>query len=170
MLRLLLLRHAKSSWDEPGLADFDRPLAPRGVKAAPAMGRRLAETGYIPTNVFCSTARRARQTLALALPHISPAPAVSYTDDLYRLRDDDYLDFLSSEGGQAPVILLVGHNPAMQQTALELAGQGDRGVLDSMAAKFPTAAIAAIDFDRPDWSLLTAGSGRLTDFLRPPRH
>src|SRR5262245_8755490 len=83
MLTLMLLRHAKSSWDDGSLRDFDRPLAPRGESAAPRMGAYMAEQGLAPQLILCSPAVRTRQTVDLVLPHLEGDPTVVYEDRFY---------------------------------------------------------------------------------------
>lgn len=168
MVRLLLLRHAKSDWGT-GATDFDRPLAPRGERQAPVIGERMAEHGYIPTRILCSAARRARLTLSGVLPAIiggmPDAGEIAFARELYDAGPADYLGVIAARGGGAPSLMLVGHNPATQATALKLAGGGDEGQRQAMAAKFPTAALAVIDFDTVSWGDIAPGSGQLVDFL-----
>jgi phosphohistidine phosphatase len=145
-VRLYLLRHAKSSWDEPGLADHDRPLAPRGRRAAKAMGRYLREQGIEPDLVLCSSATRARQTLkrlGLADARIEP--------DLYAADAATLRRFIPETAS----VMLIGHNPGLQDLALSLVRSGPR--LVELAAKFPTGALATIELD----------TGELIDFVRP---
>lgn len=165
MLRLILVRHAKSAWDDPGLSDFDRPLAMRGIEAAAWIGDTLAQRGLLPDRIVCSTSRRTRETLELALVRL-PAnwrTDVVLSDAVYDRRDHDYLGLLAEQGGEAKVLMLIGHNSATEQTALSLAGQGEA------IGNFPTGGIAVIDFEAAGWSDLVRGSGRLIHFLRPPR-
>jgi phosphohistidine phosphatase len=167
MLRLLLLRHAKSSWAESGAADVDRPLAPRGRGAAERMAVELAREEYRPDRVLCSPARRTRETLAFVLPNLTDMNRVSITDELYEPAQGDYRDVIAAFGGDARRLLVIGHNPSIQITALRLVGSADAQTADRLAAKFPTAALAAIDFDFRSWRQLRPGSGRLIAFLRP---
>jgi phosphohistidine phosphatase len=145
-VRLYLLRHAKSSWDEPGLADHDRPLARRGERAADAMGRYLREHGIEPEVILCSTATRTRQTLErLGLPDARIEPEL-YGADAATLR---------ALIPDASSVMLIGHNPGMQDLALSLARSGAK--LGELAEKFPTGALATIELD----------TGELVDFVRP---
>ena len=141
MLTLLLFRHAKSAWDDPLLADEKRPLAPRGRKAADLMGRRLAEAGLIPDVALCSPATRARETLALVLPHWAPQPQVTILPDLYRAMNGSYVGIVRAAPA-ARRLMLVGHNTAMEETAAALVrtGGGD-AARARMAATFPTGAV-----------------------------
>ena len=168
MLRLMLLRHAKSDWDDPGLADFDRPLARRGRNAAPLVGRYMAEHDLSPDQIICSTALRAKETLALVLPHLTGGIDITLTDALYeRHTDGDYLDIITRQGGAARTLMLVGHNPATEDTALALAGGGDAEALRELRLKYPTAALAVIDVEAGNWADIAPGSGRLERFVTP---
>jgi len=168
MLRLLLLRHAKSSWDDPGLGDHDRPLAARGRRAATAVGRHMAAHGLVPERVLCSGARRARDTLALVLPAMADSPEPRTRDVIYAGDAWAILDLIRGEGGAASPLLVVGHNPALQELALGLiVPEAAKPADDDLAAKFPTGALAVIDFAIAAWGALDWGTGRLAAFVRP---
>jgi len=173
MLTLLLLRHAKSSWDDPALADYDRPLAKRGKKAAPRMGAEIATLGLRPELVLCSSAVRAKETLALALaPLGSPAPEVVYDDGLYMATPAALLARVRKlpSGATGPrTAMVVGHNPGLEELAELLVGSGRDDVQDLMAAKFPTCALAIFKFDVQSWSDIAPGTGKLIQFLTPAR-
>jgi phosphohistidine phosphatase len=167
MKRLLLLRHAKSSWDHAGLDDFERPLAPRGVRAAGAMARFLAKHRLQPDLVLCSAARRTVETwnrLAGALKHKA---TVLIERDLYLAEADSLLDRLRAVPAEAATVLLIGHNPGMEDLARTLCGSGDAAALKRLKAKFPTAALAVIEFDAARWSDLAKRKGRLERFVVP---
>lgn len=166
MVTLSLFRHAKSSWNNPGLDDFDRPLAPRGVKAAPRMGRYMASEGLEPDIVLCSTAVRARQTLELAAAEWNSSPEIRFESGLYHALSADMLRYVHELDDALRHAMLVGHNPGMHSLALDLCGAGSEAELEGVRFKFPTAALAVIDFDRP-WAALTAGEGRLRSFVVP---
>lgn len=172
MLTLFLLRHAKSSWSDAGLSDFDRPLAPRGEKAAPKIGAFMARAGFEPEVVLCSSAQRTRETLALILPHLGGEAEVRLTRAVYEADDETalmaQLAALDRETPTPGRVLLIGHNPAMQDLALHLTGQGAEADRTALAEKFPTAALAVLTFDGASgWSGLTEGSGLLTHYIRP---
>jgi phosphohistidine phosphatase len=175
MLTLTLLRHAKSSWDDSGLDDYDRPLAKRGKKAAPEMGAALAAMGLRPDLVLCSGAVRARATLDLVLAKLgAPVPEVVYDDDVYMAAPDALLARLHRLGpgaaGEVPHhVMLVGHNPGLEELAVLLVGSGAADDTARMAEKFPTAAAAVIGFNADTWALIEPGSGRLEHFLTPKR-
>lgn len=159
MLRLVLIRHAKSAWDEPGLADFDRPLAPRGRRAAKWIGETLRKEGWVPGRVLCSAAARTRETVALA----EIAQEAIYDREIYDLMSADFIDVIRRRGGATKVLALVGHNTGMETTAILLAAD------NADFGGYPTGAIAVLDFDIRDWSELREGSGRLAAFCRPPK-
>ena len=169
MLSLLLLRHAKSSWKNSALQDFERPLAPRGKRAAPRVGAYMAAQGLSPDLVLSSTAVRARQTLDLVLPHLSGAPRIEYEGGLYLATSADLLSRLRELKSAARAVMIVGHNPGMQGLAVSLAHAGDGKMRKELAAKFPTAALAVIGFKAPDWSKVAPATGTLTHFMAPKR-
>jgi phosphohistidine phosphatase len=162
MPRLLLFRHAKAERTQAGSTDHERALTKSGREDAAAMGEAIARHGPVDL-VLCSTARRARETWELAAPGIGGSPEVRFLRAIYDA--DDYLPILNAEGGEAETILLVGHNPAMQETAVALVSDPNGAVL---AARFPKAAVAVIDFDG-SWAALRPGRARLAAFELPER-
>ena len=166
MTRLLLLRHAKSSWAEPGTADRDRPLNPRGRRAAQYMAQWISQAEFPPERILCSPSRRTRETLAALLPHLEQPGDVAILDELYDPLSDDYCETIAAHGGNANCLLLIGHNPTIHTTALRLIGNAEGGDAAQLAAKFPTAALAVIDFDG-SWQQIAARSGSLVAFVRP---
>ena len=118
MLQLLLLRHAKSSWNRPDLRDHDRPLASRGLRDAPRMGRYLREHGFTPAAALVSTALRARTTAELALEAAGAAPdALRLGPGSLRIESDEIVEIVAEEGGSASPLLVVAHNPGMEDLA-----------------------------------------------------
>jgi phosphohistidine phosphatase len=169
--RLILLRHAKSAW--PDVPDHERPLAPRGQRDAPAAGRWLRKSGCVPDRVLCSTARRARETWALAEDKLHAHPQVVFEQRVYGASAAELVDLARGTPVQVRTLLIVGHDPAMQGLALELADAepgADRDeaadALSRVRAKFPTAAIAVLAFNGP-WPDLAAGHARLAGFAVP---
>ena len=138
MLTLTLFRHAKSSWDHPGLDDFSRPLSERGSNAAPMMARYAADQCWTPDLILCSAAQRTRQTLELALPLFEPAPVIQHDDKLYLASASE---------------LLARVRTLSSATALK--------------TKFPTAAMARLAFEATEWSKVNNRSGRLIAFVTP---
>jgi phosphohistidine phosphatase len=168
MLRLLLLRHAKSAWDHPGLADIDRPLAPRGHRAAQLIAEAIEERGLRPDRVLCSPALRTRETLATLVSHLGDDDVdIEISPELYEPHAGDYCAIIADHGDDAKTLLVIGHNPAIQATAIILCGRANREIGAEMATKFPTAALAVIDFAEPRWSRLRAGSGTPIAFMTP---
>lgn len=167
MLTLSLLRHAKSSWDDPTLDDHDRPLAKRGVKAVPLIAAYMRREGLVPDLVLCSDAMRTRATLALLVAELGAPPRIVYDDTLYLATPQAILSAVSANTEKH--ILVVGHNPGMHALALELVGDGNRKLLAGLAREFPTAALAVLTFDVERWSDVTPVSGRLRHFTTPRR-
>ena len=165
MPELLLLRHAKSDWKNRRLDDFDRPLAPRGRKAAPLMGRYLSDHGLQPDLVLCSSARRARETLDLLLTALASAPEISYLKSLYLAPPSRMLAILRRQSPEIRRILLIAHNPGLERLALELAGWDRDAAVRRMAEKFPTAALAR--FRVAAWEDLGREPAKLVAFVAP---
>lgn len=167
MPRLMLLRHAKSSWDESSAPDFERPLNTRGRRSAPLMGRHMVTHRLVPQKIVCSSARRTRETLAGLLPYLPDDLDIRLTRDLYETGEDRYLDVIRAQGGQARSLLVIGHNPALQEVALTLVGTGNPSLVDDMREKFPTGALAVIDFEAKRWVDVEPHGGRIVAFFRP---
>ena len=168
MRTLLLLRHAKSSWDDPGLEDFDRPLAPRGEKAAPLMASYLEKMGLRPDLVLCSPAARAHQTWSLVARSLGDKIAVNELQGLYLGAPSRLLEAVRRASDRAGCVMLVGHNPGMEHLAMALAGpSSDPTALAKLHDKFPTAALAEIEFEVAAWTNVARGAGCLKRFIRP---
>jgi phosphohistidine phosphatase len=167
MPRLLLLRHAKSSWGDPGLADSERPLAPRGRRNAAAIAKAIDAEGMTPDKVICSPARRTRETLAALLPYLPGEGRVTIEPKLYDSTPGDYVAAIARSGGNARTLMVIGHNPTIQATARWLIGDGEPGLAAEVAAKYPTGALAVIDFGQIGWSHLEPGAGHLSAFIKP---
>ena len=167
MRRLYLLRHAKSSWDDPAVDDFDRPLNGRGLVAARLMAAHLRSAGVRPATVLCSAARRTRQTLEYLEPLLEGVP-VAIEPELYELDRSGLLARLRRLDDHLASVLLIGHNPGLERLAETLAaGHGDGQALARLAAKFPTGALAVLDGEIPRWAELDHGTCRLAAFVRP---
>lgn len=164
MKRLLLLRHAKSSWDDPDLDDHDRPLANRGRRASTAIAEHLSTESATTDLVLCSSARRARETLERIAPALGDGVDVQIEPELYAASDERLLKRLRAVAEDVESVLLVGHNPGLEQLAVELAGSGDE--LSSLRRKYPTAALATLEFDGP-WRALKPRRATLTAFITP---
>ena len=170
--KLVLVRHAKSAW--PDTPDQERPLARRGLRDAPALGRWLRSAGYVPDLVVCSTARRAEETWQLAATELQAHPAVSWDERVYQASPAGLLDLIRQAPPETGTMLVVGHDPAIAGVALMLsegtapagAAGPPPGALDRMRAKFPTAAAAVLEFTGP-WRLLAPGRAQLSQFVTP---
>jgi phosphohistidine phosphatase len=158
MKTLLLLRHAKSSWKDTGQDDFDRPLNGRGLKAAPQMGKFLRKQKVQPDLVLSSPAERARQTTALVVEAAGLAAALRYDERIYEANVERLLEVVSQIEEGAQVVLLVGHNPGLEQLLEHLTGEQEA---------LPTAALAQISLDIEKWSKVREHSGRLERLVKP---
>jgi phosphohistidine phosphatase len=163
MRTLYLLRHAKSSWDNPALADHERPLAPRGRRAAKRIAEHMLRSGIEPELVLCSTAVRARQTLELVRAAI-PGSSVALEAALYGASADELLARVRRLPDAVGSVMLVGHNPGLQDLALLLAA-GD-GEAARVEAKFPTGALATLTL-RTTWSGLAPAGATLAAVTVP---
>lgn len=167
MRRLLLLRHAKSSWDTAGLADLDRPLAPRGRRTAPLVAQLMVKRRWVPDLVLCSQAERVRETWQLMAPLLGEQIPAKTLRTIYPGAPSRLLMTLHRAPDEARTLLLIGHNPGLGALAASLCGAGSKKALETMRTKFPTAGLAVIDFDLEHWSDLAGGAGRLEAFVRP---
>lgn len=146
MKRIFLIRHAKSSWEEPWLSDHDRPLAPRGFKAAPEMGKRLKKLNIFPDRIISSTAKRALDTAYLISGKLNyPKEAVQANPDLYHAPPAKYLELIRSMAPQINTVFVVGHNPGMTLLINQLGLD-----LDNL----PTAGICGFKLQEDDWKHL----------------
>jgi phosphohistidine phosphatase len=160
---LFLLRHAKAS--SPALDDFDRPLAPRGRQDAPLVGREMKERGWLPELALVSSARRTVETWKLASAEFPEEPKVEFSRALYHAPPAKLTAALHAVPETCRSLLLIGHNPGLEELAAMLAGpDSDQGALAAVKEKFPTAALARFAFEGPWAELRTA---KLTHFLRP---
>ena len=164
MKRLYLLRHAKSSWDDPTLADHDRPLAPRGRRAAKVMAEHLGRKGIAPELVLCSPSRRTRQTLKRLAPALGKRANVQINPALYAAPEADLLEVLHEVPDEVESVMVIGHNPGIQDLALNLARPGSESA--RVRSKFPTAALATLELNGT-WRELAPGSAELVSLVKP---
>jgi phosphohistidine phosphatase len=164
MKTLYLLRHAKSSWDDPDLADRDRPLAPRGQRAAARIAVYLRRERISPALVLCSPALRARETLAAIAAELRADLEISHEDGLYGADVDELVERVRAVPDSVPTVLLVGHNPGLHDLALFLAEPS--GTANRLREKFPTGALATLEISGA-WSELDEGRARLVDYVVP---
>ena len=163
MPTLYVLRHAKSSWDDPGVADRDRALNDRGVRAAALMAGHLRAGEVHPALVLCSPAARTRQTLELIAPGFTEPPLVRFDDTLYGATADTLLSTIQAVAAGTEAVLLVGHNPGVEDLVVALASGGR--LLDRVRAKYPTCALATLTLE--EWSTLGPGGAKLVAFTTP---
>jgi len=161
------MRHAKSSWKDPSLEDFDRPLNKRGRNAGKVMAGYFRNEGIKPDLVLCSSARRAQETLALLRKALGKDTPFELDDDLYHAGREGLLGRLRKVDKSVTSVMLVGHNPGMEWLAVDLAGGGDEDAWERMRGKYPTAALAVLSFDVEHWQDVKSGEGRLTSFVCP---
>jgi phosphohistidine phosphatase len=163
--RLWLLRHAKSSWDDPGLDDEARPLAPRGREAAASMASYLESAGVRPQLVLCSSGLRARETLAAVLPSLGGALEIMIEPTLYTFDASGVVERLRGISDEVTSVMVVGHNPALQEAALMLTSAGrDRSRVEE---KLPTGALVVVDLPEGLWASLGDGDGELVSLVTP---
>jgi phosphohistidine phosphatase len=162
--RLLILRHAKSSWKDAGLADHDRPLAPRGRKAAKVMAEHLRTERPAPELVLCSSARRTRETLERIAPGLGQEVAVRIEPELYAASAQRLLERLRAVEDGVESVLLIGHNPGLEELAISLVASGSK--LAAIKRKYPTGALATLEF-AGRWRDLQPRSAELRDFVTP---
>lgn len=160
MKTVLFLRHGKSDWDAPFDHDHERPLAKRGRKAAKEVGRYLTHVRQIPDGIISSTALRARDTVAIASEAGSWSTPIRETQALYGTSPENLMKVIHSESDENERLLLVGHEPTWSETIGLMIGQAN--------IRFPTAAVARIDFDVKTWSMIRFGHGELI-WLLPPK-
>jgi phosphohistidine phosphatase len=160
MKTLLILRHAKSSWKDPSLADHDRPLKKRGRRDAPRMGQLIQEEGLVPDLILSSTARRARDTAEAVADNCSYDGELIMTRDLYHSGPEDYLYVLQNlEGDDHDRVMVVGHNPGLEDF-LEL--------LTDEYERLPTAAMAQVELPIESWRDIDQDiQGELINLWRP---
>lgn len=152
MRRLLLLRHAKSDWSQGVGGDHKRPLNARGREAARKIGAYLAQAEIVPDLIVCSTAERTRQTCELVTAAVKTAPKIRFEDELYLAEPEAIIGLVRNTPHQILTLMVIGHNPGIHQAASDLAGSGETEARERLAAKYPTAALAVMDFATDDWS------------------
>ena len=167
MRRLLLLRHAKAERLQSGGRDHDRILAKRGRDDAAAVGGYLVRHKLIPDQALVSTSARTRETWALVAKAFAKVPPVEFEGTIYEAAPEAILKAIRATEPAAKSLLVVGHNPGMQQLAGMLIASGDVEARQRLLEEFPTAAVAMISFAVQDWESLHANGGRLEHFVTP---
>jgi phosphohistidine phosphatase len=158
MKTLLLLRHAKSSWDDSSLPDFERPLAPRGLRDAPRIGAALRKHGVIPDTILSSPAARARQTIE-AVIRAAGLGTAEFKDNIYAASAAELIKIVRGLPDSSACAMLVGHNPGFEDLLNRL--------IDSNTETMPTCALACVDLQVDSWADIEDSDGRLLWLLRP---
>lgn len=167
MKRLSVLRHAKSSWKERELDDFERPLNNRGQRAARRLGRELSDRGMAFDFILASPAVRVRETIeGVSQEHDLGVP-VRFEPRIYMARVAELLDLIGAIPDEAKEALLVGHNTSAERLVIKLANDDERGLRKRVEEKFPTAALAVIELPIERWEDLQPESGRVVDLIYP---
>ncbi len=171
MKTVLILRHAKSDWGDPGLADFDRPLAKRGLEEAPRMGEVLVLFDCMPDKIFSSPAQRAKQTAEMVAKACGYRQAIQWEDSFYGGNSLDLVKALQKLPDTVKRVLLIGHNPVLEETVTMLCALTFSAIEDEegegRAIKLPTAGLVCINFEIAAWDDLEPGEGVLQWFIIP---
>lgn len=165
MKTLTLLRHAKSSWDDPVTRDFDRPLNKRGRKAARTIGQAMREQGLAFDKVVASPAARVIETIADVEDGYGGSLGPVYDQRIYLASSQTLLDVVHETVDTVGRLLIIGHNPGLESLALALTRKG--GLRDELAAKYPTATLAEISLPVERWTEVGEGTARMERFIRP---
>jgi len=169
--RLLLLRHAKAVPGTTKSGDHGRPLNERGRLDAPRMGIAMQHKRYLPDRVLCSTAKRTLETWEHVAPELDGKPEVIFSDELYLAPWKLIANMARAQPKASEVVLVIGHNPGLEECARALARKpktdDEHKRLDALNDKFPTCALAVLDFDAETWTDIASGAGVLADFIRP---
>ncbi|MBN2631013.1 MAG: histidine phosphatase family protein [Rhodobacteraceae bacterium] len=162
MKRLILTRHAKSSWDDPLTPDHERPLNERGRAAAADLGQWLASRGYVPGKVLCSDAARTRETWERIAPAFASAPVLQLKPALYHAGPDVMLAVLRH--ATADTVMMIGHNPGIAEFAARIVAHAP---VEPDFARYPTGATLVVDFVADSWADVGFGQGVVDDFIIP---
>jgi len=165
--RLALLRHAKSSWEDPGLDDYDRRLNDRGLKAARCIGHEMKRRGLRFDVVLASTAARVRETIDGVEKDFDFDAPVRFEQAIYLASPETLLELIRALPGTVEAALLVGHNPGLERLILELTRDDAVGFRQRVATKYPTAALALLELAGDHWTGIGRGSGEIVDLIFP---
>ena len=166
MLRLYIMRHAKSSWAVPGARDFDRELNEWGIADLKKITNFIKKEEIRPDKILCSSAIRTRQTLGEIVDAFSNKPEIEYTERLYSSGLSEYIEIINNTKN-AKSIFLIGHNPMCGSMATSLPSSGNADDLEKIAYTYPTATVSIIDFDIDNWSNAAKGNGILQKAIFP---
>jgi len=167
MKRLAILRHAKSSWDDPGLDDFNRPLNERGWKAARRLGRELEKRKTKFDLVLSSTSARTRETIDGVKRHYDFNAPIKFEQDIYLASDATLLALVRSLDDEVKALLVVGHNPGLEMLITDLTEDDDQGLRQRIKGKLPTGALAILELKAKHWSDVGKGCGRIVELILP---
>ena len=167
MRKLYLLRHAKSSWDDPNLDDFSRPLAPRGINACKRMKAYIEEAQIRPELILCSSSKRTHETYLRLADSFARKTEVRIEYGLYESGSQELLKRLRKTDQKASSVMMIGHNTGLEHLALALTSGTESKPLAMMRKKFPTLGLASIEISNGDWDSVGPGCGKLTDFVTP---
>lgn len=167
MKTLILLRHAKSSWDDPDLDDHDRPLNKRGRHTAPVIAAWLAERGHLPDRVVCSSSVRTQETVERMRDALRNLPKAAIEPGLYHADPDRMLEIVRSQPDDAKTVMLVGHQPGLSAFARMLAGGKVRPGCSRAFEHFPTAAAAILASEANRWADIAPRTARFAEFAKP---
>ncbi len=167
MNRLYLLRHAKSSWSDPTLTDFDRPLNKRGDRASALIARHIRKAGIAPELVLCSPAKRALQTLDALRPVWNDRTNIEIVDECYDATTEVIRSHLRAHAGKVTSIMLIGHNPEIQDLSLKLSNNYDDSQYRGAQRKFPTGGLAQLSAPRDVWENMRYGGFTFHEFVQP---
>jgi phosphohistidine phosphatase len=167
MRRLLLLRHAKAETSNPGRRDHDRILAKRGRSDAERLGSYLVHHSFVPDHVLVSDSARTRETWALLAGAFGREPPADLDERLYDASPQTILQAIRESEPNIVTLLVIGHNPGLQELATMLTASGDVDTRRRLQESFPTTALAVIHFTTEDWGGVHTNSGRLEHFITP---
>jgi len=167
MKRLAILRHAKSSWADPGMADFDRPLNDRGREAAKRVGRELERRGLRFDLVLASPARRVRETLDGIGAQQRLDSEIRFEPRIYEAGTGTLFELVRALPNECETVLLAGHNPGLHELVLDLADRDDGGFRDRVRGTYPTAALAIVEIGPDQWGEAKRRSGTIVDLILP---
>lgn len=163
MKKLYLIRHAKSSWSEPGLSDFERPLNHRGKRDAPFMAKLLHKNNVIPDKIFSSSAHRAYATAKIFAQQLKyPIENIDAFEELYEASASEILNVIQTAGDSVNVLFLFGHNPGFTSLSNYLS--------DRQVDNIPTCGISCIEFELDSWKEVNIGKGKLVSFEFPKKY
>jgi phosphohistidine phosphatase len=167
MKTILILRHGKSDWGDPNLDDFDRPLAKRGRKDAPVMGEVLARFDHLPDQILASPAKRAKQTAELAAEACGYKKSIQWEAGFYGGGSEDLIEALRRLPDTVERVMLIGHNPTLEETVADLLDPTDSGWSSGLSIRLPTAGLVCLEADLLDWAKVEPGDATLRWFLIP---